>query len=79
MSSPRLMISGSQVRAARAALRWTVNNLADKACVNKNTVMRFEKTGDTHSATIAALQYALEQAGIVFIWQDDKPGILFPS
>lgn len=77
MSAPNLMITGRQVRAARAALRWTVNDLATRAAVNKNTVMRFESTEDVHRATIATVQYALEQAGIRFIWQDGKTGILF--
>ena len=52
---------------ARAALDWTVRNLADAASVGINTVTRFEKGADTLSSTVAKLRAALEAAGVEFI------------
>jgi predicted transcriptional regulator len=53
---------------ARAALDWTVKDLADKAEVGISTVVRFEAgRGKPIAATIAAMQRTLEGAGICFI------------
>ena len=52
---------------ARGALRWTVQELASKASISKNTVTAVEAGGDAHATTLAAIQFALERAGVVFI------------
>jgi transcriptional regulator with XRE-family HTH domain len=58
----------AQCRMARAALDWTVADLADKAQVGISTVVRFEKgRGKPIAATIAAMQRCLEAAGVRFI------------
>ena len=36
------MITGGQIRAARAALRWSVQRLADEARISTQTIKRFE-------------------------------------
>ena len=36
------MIVGAQMRAARAALNWSIENLADKSGVSARTIMRLE-------------------------------------
>jgi transcriptional regulator with XRE-family HTH domain len=56
------MISGAQIRAARALLGWTAKDLAQKAKVGVSTVQR--------------IQSALEAAGIEFT-NGDVPGIRF--
>lgn len=57
-----------QCRMARAALGWTVKELADKASVGISTVVRFETgRGTPIVATVAAMQRTLEAAGICFI------------
>jgi transcriptional regulator with XRE-family HTH domain len=53
---------------ARAALDWTVKNLADRASVGISTVVRFEAgRGKPIVATIAAMERAFEAVGIRFI------------
>ena len=61
---------------ARAGLGWTAPQLAEKAGVSRNTVLRFETTEETHLSTVTALQAALEEAGVEFIWKDGKQGVL---
>ena len=73
------MITGIQIRAARAALRWSAETLAKKADVGIQTIKRFE-AGDgvppSRSATLLQVQATLEAAGIEFIGSlADRPGI----
>jgi transcriptional regulator with XRE-family HTH domain len=63
-----------QFRMARAALGLTVRQLADKAGVHKNTVMRIEAGLASHGPTIAAVQRTLEEAGLVFIYAEEGVG-----
>lgn len=60
-------MTSAQVRAARGLLNWTVRDLADAAGVHRNTITNLETgryAGD--AATVAAIQAALEQAGVIF-------------
>ena len=63
------MITGLQIRMARAALRWGVRDLAAAAKVSPATVTRIEGEGDAqaNAATLAAIRTALEAAGVEFI------------
>lgn len=73
------MITGAQIRAARAALGWSSEALAKKSGVSMRTIMRFEQIEDvppSRSATLLDVQKALEEAGIEFIGTpEDGPGI----
>ena len=73
------MITGIQIRAARAALRLSITELAALAEVGVQTIMRFENASGippSRSSTLADVQRALEVAGIEFIGTpDDAPGI----
>ncbi|PSS64571.1 transcriptional regulator [Ensifer sp. NM-2] len=63
-------ITGAQVRAARALLRWSAKDLAKEAGVGVATVSRAEvEDGATSltSANLRAIRQALESAGIEFI------------
>lgn len=61
---------------ARAALDWSVRDLAEKSGVHRNTITRLEKGADGHAPTLAALRVALENAGVIFIDQNgDGPGV----
>ena len=75
------MISGSQIRSARAALRLSIAELAKKANVGVQTIMRFEAVDGippSRSSTLADVQKALEAAGIEFIGTPDEgPGIRY--
>lgn len=73
------MITGMQIRSARAALGWSASDLADRSGVSLRTLMRFEQFDNvppSRSSTLLDVQNALEVAGIEFIGTpDDAPGI----
>jgi transcriptional regulator with XRE-family HTH domain len=61
-------VKPAQVRMARAALNWSLADLAKAAGVHRNTVSNFETGKFAGSAdAIAALRAALEAAGVIFI------------
>jgi hypothetical protein len=70
-------LSGGQIRAARALLRWGVEQLARKASLGRNTIKRAEaKDGKTSltGANELAIRRALEGAGVEFT-NGNQPGI----
>ncbi len=70
------MLEGLQVRMARAAVGWNVRELARNAGVTPNTISRIENGGDALASTMERLQTALENAGVIFIDEDDfGPGV----
>lgn len=73
------MITGAQIRAARAALNWTAAKVSTEAGVGIQTVMRFEAhdgVPPSRSSTLIAVQKALQAAGIEFVGTpDDGPGV----
>ena len=75
------MITAAQLRAARAALRWSAETLARSAGVGVQTVKRIdlqEGVPGSRAATLLQLQRTLEAAGIEFIGTpDDGPGIRY--
>ena len=77
------MISTGQVRAARALLRWTAEDLANAAEVGVATIRRMEVLDGIPAGnvkTLVAIQQALEDAGIEFIGSpDDGPGVRLRS
>ena len=77
------MISTGQVRAARALLRWRAQDLADASGVGVATIRRMEVLDGVPSGQIrslAAIQSALETAGVEFIGShDDRPGVRLKS
>jgi DNA-binding XRE family transcriptional regulator len=67
------MITARQIRAARALLGWSQQQLADKAIVSLNAVARLEKgIVDSRVSTVQAVQKALVKAGIEFLDADQK-------
>ncbi len=71
-SSPLLgiphVVTPGQLRAARAFLRLGAAELAAKAQVSRNTIINFENEKTTaNPSTVAAIQRALEAAGVEFI------------
>ncbi len=73
------MITGVQIRSARAALRWSVQQLAERAGVGTQTIKRFEVVEgipQSRTQTLLDIKAALEAAGIEFIGTpEDRPGI----
>lgn len=63
-------ITAGQLRAARALLRWTADQLAEKAGINVVTIRRAEPTEGPirmMPANADAIRRTLEAAGIEFI------------
>jgi len=73
------MITGTQIRSARNALRWTTEQLAGRAGVTARTIKRFEAVDEvppSRSSTLLDVKAALEAGGIEFIGSPtDRPGI----
>jgi predicted transcriptional regulator len=62
------MITARQIRAARALLGWSQQQLADKAIVSLNSLARLEKESvDSRVSTVNAVQKALTKAGMEFL------------
>ena len=64
------MITSDQIRAARALLRWSGKDLAEKTGLGFSTLMRLEVLDGVPSAqakTLETIQRAFEKAGIEFI------------
>jgi hypothetical protein len=72
-------LSSSQIRAARALLRWSADDLARASALGLNTIKRAELAKDTTSLTVAnnlAVRRALEAAGVEFIDENGGgPGV----
>ena len=73
------MISGAQIRAARALLGLSSQSLAKLAGVGWSTVKRFEEQEDipaARSGTLKRLEKYLEESGIEFLGDPvDSPGV----
>jgi DNA-binding XRE family transcriptional regulator len=71
------MITGPQIRAARAMLGWTSRELARRAVVSIATINAVEDTNlpsSRRQGDLAAIQMALEDGGIEFT-NGNEPGI----
>src|SRR5262245_3423925 len=72
MKGVSVLITGSQIRAARALLGWSQQDLADKAILSETAVLKLEtERADTRTSTIVKVRKALEAAGIEFIERPD--------
>ena len=75
------MISICQIRAGRALLGWSAQDLADKSGVGVASIRRYElQEEDIPSANlkkITAIKKAFESEGIEFIGDpSDNPGVI---
>lgn len=65
------MVTARQIRAARALLGWSQQDLADKAIVSINAVTRLERNEvDPRLSTVTAVQKAITKAGVTFLPND---------
>jgi transcriptional regulator with XRE-family HTH domain len=75
-----MKITGAQIRAARAFLRWTIDDLATKADVGLSTIQKVEEVdgeprivstlqwrSDARDEALTKIRSALEKAGITFL------------
>jgi hypothetical protein len=72
-------ISAGQIRAARALIRWTAEDLSANASLGVATIRRAELTEGPLRMTasnLAAVRRTLEEAGIEFIFENGGgPGV----
>ncbi len=73
------MITAEQIRAARALLRWSAQDLADRSGIGFRTIQRFESESGipgSRSKNLLTIRRVLENAGVVFIDQNGGgPGV----
>src|SRR5215469_5869740 len=71
------MLTSEQIRAARAMLRIDQRDLAERSGISLETIKRIERTPgvvSSYTSTMAAIQRALEAAGVEFT-DGDRPGV----
>jgi transcriptional regulator with XRE-family HTH domain len=64
------MLTSDQIRAARALVRWSAEDLAKESRVGLSTIRRIEGAQGVPSASarnLALIQEALERAGVQFV------------
>jgi transcriptional regulator with XRE-family HTH domain len=73
------MITGLQIRAARAILKWSAKEAGEKAGISLPTIQRFEQLDGvppSRSQTLIDLKRSFEEAGVEFIGTPDHgPGV----
>ena len=72
------MIRAVQLKAARALLRWNQDQLAEASGVGPATIKRMETREGSiggYAEKVWKVQRALEEAGIIFIEEDDLDGV----
>jgi transcriptional regulator with XRE-family HTH domain len=73
------LITGDQIRAARALLKWSAADLAEASDIGIATVRRLEVMEGVPSGQVrvlTALKEALEKGGVVFTGTPDhQPGV----
>jgi hypothetical protein len=75
-----MKITGAQIRAARAFLRWTISDLAAAANVGLSTIQKAEEVdgeprivstlqwrSDARDEALSKIRSAMEKAGITFL------------
>ena len=70
LQAARLAITGAQIRAARALLRWSVHDLAEHCGVSESAISRAEKVDDVpamQGRNLDAVRAAFEIHGIEFL------------
>ncbi len=72
------MITGRQIRAARALLNWKQEMLAERALVALTALKRLESERGllVHESTRDQVRRALEAAGVLFIDSDRGRGVM---
>ncbi|MGE0095982.1 MAG: helix-turn-helix domain-containing protein [Alphaproteobacteria bacterium] len=60
---------------ARAALNWSMRDLAREAGVSVNTISRYENGTDAMGDTLTRIQRCFEAAGLAFLGDGAEGGV----
>ena len=74
------MITGDQIRSARALLDWSAKVLAQRARVGVSTVLRLERNHAVlrgRSENVDRIEKALRSGGVLFLNGDEGVGVRF--
>jgi hypothetical protein len=75
----KTIITAAQMRAARALVRWSADDLAERTKIGVATIRRAEATDDQLTMTESnqlAIRRAFEAAGVIFIAENGEgPGV----
>ncbi len=72
------MLEPAQIRAARALLGWRQEDLSKASGVGTATIQRIEKSEGLiagYVSTVVRIQAAFEDAGVLFINDDETAGV----
>ena len=70
------VVKACQIRAGRAMLSWSQQQLADKADLSRDTIKALETPGvRTYTATTEAVIRVLENEGLRFLEDDHSFGV----
>src|SRR6266568_4058606 len=71
-----MSVTSAQIRMARAALDWTVRDLAKAAGLHRNTITNIERGRGGDPTTLAVIKAILTKAGVQFTEENgDSPGV----
>lgn len=77
--TPAPPLTSAQIRAARALLRWTAEDLARETGLSVTTIRRAELTESATALTVVndrVIRQALERAGVAFVDENGGgPGV----
>lgn len=80
------VLTGSQIRAARALLRWSAAELSERCGVSYAAIQRAERADgmpNMQTKNLAAIKAALEEGGIILLadgdTRDGGPGVRLKS
>jgi hypothetical protein len=71
-----MLLTASQIRAARALLEWTQPQLAEASGLSMMSIRRMEGPigpGRSSAANVEAVRRALDQAGVLFLDAGETP------
>ena len=72
------MLHSAQIRAARALLSWSQEDLSAAAGVALGTVYKLEKAhgpATANMSTLLRIEAAFQRAGVRFIAEDERGGV----
>jgi len=69
------MLMPAHARLARAALKWSLEDLKKKTGLSKTTLVRFEAGLGVYQSTAIQLEMTFAKAGVIFIYENETNGL----